>query len=390
MGQYVLDGYVTTNYIQDGVSIDWDAKIIIVPRNEMTLVQTVPVEVRKLDLNAFRLALKDLEDSDIGMAYLPTHTHNQPVEVGGVTLARVVQIVNGYSVTFEDGQYAVNLTGANSNVSDNININQVSVRSANSAGLVQTDEIEIASYGGGLVYNAISGVAGQGFPIGTLQQPVNNLADAKFIQNKRGIPKKLFLQGMLMPEMGAELIGWTIEGTESYNHLDLTMPALNFQDCRYSNLNVEGVLEGTSTVNDCELHLITGIKGKVSNSSIVDNLTVSGPLTLLNCYAAGSEPEVDLGGAFVDVSLVGFSGGLNFHNMSGGVLNIGLTSGHVELSNEVTGGVINVEGSGVLHDESVGATVITTGLINSAIDTLVSKIWANAKALTVAKFIGLK
>ena len=53
-----------------------------------------------------------------------------------VTRGRVVEIINGYTVTFEDGQYAVNLTGANSNISDVANVNQVSIRAANSAGLV--------------------------------------------------------------------------------------------------------------------------------------------------------------------------------------------------------------------------------------------------------------
>lgn len=101
----------------------------------MTLVQTMPTEIRQLDLNVFRLELKALENSDAGMSYPDTHRHNTEVTVGGVTLARVVEIINNYTITFEDGQYAVNLIGANSNVSDVTNVNQVSVRSSNSAGL---------------------------------------------------------------------------------------------------------------------------------------------------------------------------------------------------------------------------------------------------------------
>jgi hypothetical protein len=69
------------------------------------------------------------------MAYPDTHRHVAPVSLGGVTLARIIEIINGYTVTFEDGQYAVNLVGANSNVGDVVNVNQVSVRSANSVGL---------------------------------------------------------------------------------------------------------------------------------------------------------------------------------------------------------------------------------------------------------------
>jgi hypothetical protein len=89
-----------------------------------------------LDLNYFRLALKSLEDSPEGMMFPDTHRHNTVVTLGGVEYARLVEIINGYTVEFEDGQYAVNLVGANSNVGDKVVVNQVSVRSANSAGLV--------------------------------------------------------------------------------------------------------------------------------------------------------------------------------------------------------------------------------------------------------------
>lgn len=118
------------------ISIDYATKIITVPRADMQLVQSVPSEIRQLNVEPFRLELKDLEDDPIGMAYLDTHSSNAPVTVGGVTLARVVEIINGYSITFEDGQYAVNIVGANTNIADVSNVNQVSVRSANSAGLV--------------------------------------------------------------------------------------------------------------------------------------------------------------------------------------------------------------------------------------------------------------
>jgi len=101
----------------------------------MILIQSNP-EIRELDLDTFRLALRNLEDSEEGVPFLHTHNHNTAVTVGGVTLARVIEITNGYTMTFEDGQYAVNLVGANSNVPDVTNVNQVSVRSANSAGLI--------------------------------------------------------------------------------------------------------------------------------------------------------------------------------------------------------------------------------------------------------------
>lgn len=128
------------------ISITWPTGVINVPKVDMTLIQSTPIEIRELDLNAFRLRLKDLEDDEVGQPWPTTHNHNTVVVVGGVTLAQVVEIINGYTVTFEDGSYAVNLVGANSNVADVVNLNSVSVRAANSAGLVNLPALDAIRY----------------------------------------------------------------------------------------------------------------------------------------------------------------------------------------------------------------------------------------------------
>ena len=118
------------------ITINWVTKVINVPKADLTLIQADP-EIRELDIDEFRLALKDLEDSEEGIVYPDTHRHNTEVTLGGVTLARVVEILDPYTITFEaDGYYAVALVGANSNIPDKTNVNCVSLRSANSAGLV--------------------------------------------------------------------------------------------------------------------------------------------------------------------------------------------------------------------------------------------------------------
>jgi hypothetical protein len=120
------------------ITIDWGTKVIYIPTSFLTLIQSVPTVIYNLDLNDLRMALKDLEDGEEGINFLDTHRHNAEVTVGGITLARVIEMINGYTITFEDGQYAVNLLGANSNVADVVNVNQVSLRTANSAGLITT------------------------------------------------------------------------------------------------------------------------------------------------------------------------------------------------------------------------------------------------------------
>ncbi len=115
------------------LSVDWATKIITIPKDYLTYVSG---NTYKLDVDQFRLDLKNLEDNVDGIVFPDTHRHNAEVSVGGITLSRVVEIINGYTVTFENGQYIVNLTGANNNISDVANLNQVSIRSANSAGMI--------------------------------------------------------------------------------------------------------------------------------------------------------------------------------------------------------------------------------------------------------------
>lgn len=130
---YVETGYVEPEYYQTGITIDWVTRIITVPRIAMTLVSP---GVYTLDLTAFHSALRVLEDTQEGMTYPKTHNHNTEVVLSGVTYARVIEIINGYTVTFENLLYKVNASGANSNLADVTNLNLVSLATANSGGLI--------------------------------------------------------------------------------------------------------------------------------------------------------------------------------------------------------------------------------------------------------------
>ena len=110
----------------------------------MPLIQSDPFEIRELAIDTFRLSLKDLEDGEEGINFPDTHRHFAPITCGGITLARVVEILNDYTVTFENGTYAVSITGGNSNIMDVINLNSVSVRIANSAGYIQGPGVDEA------------------------------------------------------------------------------------------------------------------------------------------------------------------------------------------------------------------------------------------------------
>lgn len=125
------------------ISIEWGTKVISVPKADLTLISGTLYE---MDTQVFRLALKDLEDSEDGMPFSDTHIHNVPVTVAGVTYARTIEIINGYSVTFEDtgSPYSVRLVGSNNNIFDVENsilnpTDGVTVIATNSAGYIQIE-----------------------------------------------------------------------------------------------------------------------------------------------------------------------------------------------------------------------------------------------------------
>jgi hypothetical protein len=128
------------------ISIEWGTKVITIPQADLTFVSGVLYE---LDVDAFRLDLKDLEDSEEGMPFPDTHRHNTEVVLSGVTYARFVEIINGYTVEFEDtaSPYTVRCTGANHNLADVFvpGTSEVSLIIGNSAGLVAGLASEVES-----------------------------------------------------------------------------------------------------------------------------------------------------------------------------------------------------------------------------------------------------
>lgn len=115
------------------LSVNFTTGVITVPQADLTLVSGTLYE---LDLDDLRNELRDIEGSEEGILYPIIHNHTPPATLGGVVFARAVEIINGYTIVFEDDQYGVDIVGGNSNIADVLVRNQVSVNTANSAGLV--------------------------------------------------------------------------------------------------------------------------------------------------------------------------------------------------------------------------------------------------------------
>jgi hypothetical protein len=343
--------------------------IINVPKTDMTLIQSTPTEIRQLNIDSFRLELKALEDDSTGMAWTRTHRHNTTVTVGGVILARVVEILDPYVVQFEDGMYAVNLTGANSNIADKTVVNQVSVRSANSAGLQDLSTILAAAYDGEVIVSAVSGQTGTVVPLGTRGTPSSNFPDALLIAQRVGASRFRLLESMSITT--GNYTGYAFTSDNAAKIILTISPAVVVTDSQFQDLTVVGTLDGFATVRDARLISTTFKSGFIFRSAIVNTLTLTaGEITvLIDCFSdalsTGSDAMIDMSGS-AQMEIINFNGELEITNFAGGLstVEIFINSGNVTLASSVTGGVVHVYGGGQLIDNSAGATVIdgTTGL----------------------------
>lgn len=358
------------------ISIDFGTRVINVPKADLTLIQSTPTEIRQLNLDDFRLELKTLEESEDGMVFPRTHKHNTSVTVGGVVLARVIEIINNYTVTFEDGQYAVNLVGANSNVGDRVNVNQVSVRSANSAGLQDLSTLLSAAYQGEVCIDTVNGQAGTSSPIGTRSTPVNNFADAKLIADAESLHVIRILTTTTIANVDFSS-GYEFTSDSPVTQAITVDPSANVQNCTFYNMNIGGTLDGNNIYRECVLQDCTYTSGFVYKCSFNGRITLipDALLGALDCFgntlAGRPPPEIDMGGSG-ELLLRNYSGTLKLLNHTETNLDgdacIDLNSAAIFFDETIVAGDFPVRGVGLVFDNSTGTASVRDLTVNQGIE----------------------
>jgi len=370
------------------ISIYWPTSVINIPRNDMTLIQSVPNEIRELDLNTFRNILKSLEAEFGGMGFPVTHIHNPPFDVGTIELARAVKILDPYTITFEDGQYAVNIVGGNTNLADRTNVNQVSVRPSNSAGLATSSAIEYGEYGGGVTIDTgnVTGNAASGsvYPTGTLRKPCVDISDALIIANSRGF-SKLFILGEATFTSAHDIDGFQVYGQSHVQNVVTLEAGASVSNTVFKELEVIGELDGNNELTNCVLGDLTYFSGHIHSSGLKGTITLSGgsASVLSRCMTVDplSPPSVDMGGSGQDLAMPNYSGLVQIHNLNNvaNMAGIGLSGGQVVLdSSDILAGTIYVSGSGELLDEN--GDYIPTGTWNTNVTVINTAVSADYNA----------
>jgi hypothetical protein len=379
------------------ISIDYATNIIFVPRADLVLLQSVPSFIYQMNLEWFYRQVTDLQDDEAGSPYLTAVENTAPVNVGGVTLARVIQVINGYSVEFEDGQYAVNLTGANTNVQDVAVVNQVSIRPNNSAGLQDLSVLLQSSYGGVVCVDVINGQSGTVIPLGTRGFPVNNFADALTIATNNSL-RGIQVMAPATLSAGNFANGFIFYG-DSPTVTTLTIEAgADIHDCSFQNMTIQGVMDGDNTFRACNVGDISYTNGELVECALYGIVTLGGAAqcNILDCWSgiagggALQYPVIDMGGSSNSLAVRNYSGGLGLRNYTGlGAVSVDMASGRVVVESTVTAGSLTIRGIADVIDNSTGSAVVTDATVNEQIDLMFTVINAISGVVTfVRKLLG--
>lgn len=122
------------------ISVDWTTLTFIVPQGDLTLVSGTLYEMDTE--NYFRQQVNAIMASEEGIVFEDPLNHFTETVIAGVTYARLIEMINGYSVRFSpDSQWSVIYNGSNNNLFDVeagiLEQNQVQVIPQNSAGLIR-------------------------------------------------------------------------------------------------------------------------------------------------------------------------------------------------------------------------------------------------------------
>jgi len=356
------------------MNIEWGTKTINVLKSDMLQTQTTPISVYELDIDLFRADLNDLSDDAEGITYPTTHKHVAPVSVGGVQLARVIEIINGYTITFEDGQYAVNLVGANSNIADRVNVNQVSVRSANSAGLPNLDVLETSAFRGAVSIDETNGRAGTQYPMGTSKFPVNNVEDARTIATTHGL-NTILVVGDLTVASDGDISDMILVGQSPLQSTLTLTTGCDVDRAEFREFLIEGSIDGDVVIEDCHIGNVAYSQGIMKNSLLTATvqLGVSGQINFLNC-ASGTTgnvlPVIDINGVdnLGDCALIfrNYSGGIKLTEKTGsGRVAIDISSGKLVIDSTCVNGSVLVRGDAKVVDHN--GDLLNTGVVNTAL-----------------------
>ena len=240
---------------------------------------------------------------------------------------------------------------------------QIVRTAASSATLSESQDIQFASFNGGVSVDTTNGTSGTNFPAGTVRQPVNNFTDALSIASSRGLDKFFITGDCTLTDLTFD--SYVFEGQSTSRTLITVDSSASVIASEFTNATISGVLDGNSVIENGVAKNLNFIDGIVRNSGIVGEITLSGSniLQLLDCYEGSqTRPYINFNGGGTGLIVTNFNGAIGLKNKSGAdSAFLDMSSGDIQINNDVASGTINLRGVAKWNnkfDYSGGATII--------------------------------
>ncbi len=132
--------------------------------------------------------------------------------------------------------------------------------------LVNSPDIQFASFEGAVTVDAENGTAGTEFPAGTKRQPVDNLADALVIRAARGLNQFDIIGNIILH--GGDFSDITFVGeSQTKTTIDIE-PAAVVTGCHFQNANVTGELDGGGLLLNCAIKNLSYVDGFIKSCAL--------------------------------------------------------------------------------------------------------------------------
>ena len=260
---------------------------------------------------------------------------------------------------------------------------QIVRTSSSSATFLNAAELEFASFGGGVTISESSGSTGTEFPVGTRQEPSNNVAEAHTIADTRGLIRFFLTEDMTLSS--EDFSDGHIFHGDSIVFVTLTVAdSANVVNSEFQNMRISGVLDGNNTVRNCIVHNLDYFNGYVEDSGLSGTITLAGgaQAQILNCHSShpggGTDqtPTVDLGGFGQGLVMRNYNGGIKLTNLSGAndEISIDMNSGQVVIDSSVVSGTIILRGVAKLTDNSGPGAIIDSDYLISGLSPFTASI----------------
>jgi hypothetical protein len=257
--------------------------------------------------------------------------------------------------------------------------------------LAQMEEIEYASFNGGVTIDAVNGVDSSVYPVGTPMHPCKTPANSYAIRMQRGFNKIYLLSDLTLAGIpDGVLSDLVLEGILGFRQLTITFDNVLVSSCVGKNLNVTGTLKpGSSAVAyNCNIFDIANVDLQANDSTIfggtyeateLRKCTASGDIKVkedgrlsgVNIVFEGDYTTIDMQSAPCTVSLDVDSGYFKLLNSVEGCLaEFNLRGGEIEIDESCTGGDFYAEGYGTLYGdpEAYGMSIKANHLL--ALETI--------------------